>query len=188
MYRDAQPLTFDDSVTSIPIGRDPDTCSKGVLIAEDQTEVGREHCTIERVAGYYRLALNKHHAVLVNGKLANDGQELGDEIDLQLGKGGPKLVVKTTLTSKVKPTSSKFEQKGSATRLKENEKAARRGRRIAIASLLLLGLATVVGLGLHGESMKKLKLHDEQIAAVEQHAAGLRRLEEACRGVRDRFT
>ncbi|HEX3871915.1 MAG TPA: FHA domain-containing protein, partial [Pirellulales bacterium] len=174
----ATPLTFDDTVTSIPIGRDPDACRTGVLIPEEHAEVGRVHCTIDHVAGYYRLALNKHHAVLVNGKLASDGQELGEQVDLQLGPKGPKLVAVTQLSGKVKPTSSRFEQKGQATHLRESEMTARRGRRLAAIAIVLLFVAGMIGLSLHGKSTLELEHQKDQIAAVAAQSEGLRKLED----------
>src|SRR5437867_11414366 len=89
-------LFFDDTAERIVFGRDPVRCQ--VVFPADETRIGREHCALVRVLGRYRLALDQEHVVLVDGRMARDGTELGTAADLQLGPENPRLVVETLPT------------------------------------------------------------------------------------------
>ena len=141
-------LSFDDKVEKVTIGRDPDTCQ--VVFPPDETKVGREHCELRREAGHYRLVLNRNDVVLLDGKLAHDGQELPEQADLQLGRQGPKLVVRTTLKGTLAPTAGRENQRGQGTLLRDTQRAARRGWWLAAGAIVLIvGVAAATYQGWH---------------------------------------
>ena len=133
--RAGEVLQFGDEVERVAIGRDGDKCQ--VVFPPNETKVGREHCALRRELGRYRLVLNRDDIVLVGGKPARDGQELGGETEMQLGRQGPTLVVRTSLSDKLLPTADRGHQRGQATILRDTERAARRGWFLAAAALLL---------------------------------------------------
>lgn len=135
--------SFDDSVTRITIGREPQRCQ--VVFPPDDTRVGREHFAVEREVGRYRLVLNNADVVLLNGRRAVDGQELPDRADIQLGKKGPELVLITTYDGKLPGTEGRVVERGAATRLLDAERTARSGRRLALLTALVLLLAAPGG-------------------------------------------
>ncbi len=86
-------VTFDDTVTQIVIGRDPNSCQ--VVFASHETQVGRRHCALKPVLGGYRLALRVGYAVLVDSRPARDGQHVPGGSKLQIGPSGPTLAVES---------------------------------------------------------------------------------------------
>ena len=86
--------------------------------------------------------LNKKDQVLVNGKHVLDGHELGPTADLQLGVGGPVLVVKTSLAEGFAPTMEQGHQRGLTSIERDTERSAQRGLWLAVAGV---AVACLVG-------------------------------------------
>jgi hypothetical protein len=144
-----QTQTFGDDVESIVIGRDPHKCQ--VVFPPDETKVGREHCALRRELARYRLVLNRDDLVLLDGKAAIDGQELAPTADLQLGPGGPKLVVETTQRGDLPATARKGHQRGHATLLRDSKRSARRTTWIAFSATALVLAVGVLSYHWRGE-------------------------------------
>jgi len=177
---------FDDEVKTIVIGRDPNKCQ--VVLPPEETKVGREHCALKRVLGRYRLQLNRDNLVLVDGKTAVDDQELDESADLQLGPGGPKLVVETEREARLEPTVRHGRRPGLGTMIRGAVQSAERARNVAIVVLLLLAVVGVVTYWRieHGRR-QRAKLEKEvttiggQVDALAQEKEELERLREAAR-------
>ncbi len=153
-----QVLAFGDDVELITIGRDAAKCQ--VVFPADQTKVGREHCSLRRALGRYRLVLNKDDLVFVNGQRVVDGHELPANADLQLGAGGPTLVVESSLAENLLPTQMHGRQRGQTTMLRDTEKAARRGWMLAAAAVVL---GVIIYFVFHGENADIKKEQKEQL-------------------------
>lgn len=157
--RAGEVVAFDDGRERIAIGRDPDRCD--VLFPADETQVGREHCALERVLGRYRLVLNADNVVLLDGRHAEDGDELPPEAELQLGPRGPTLVVTTEAAKHLPPT----EHHG-APRPGQRTLIARTGRRARLALGAVVAVAVIVAIALIlGEGrVRKTEKSVEQLA------------------------
>jgi hypothetical protein len=136
-------LTVKDDVSMVVFGRDREKCQ--VVFPPDETKVGREHFALKRVLGRYRLVLNADNLVLVNGRPAVDDQELEEIAEVQLGPGGPKLVVERWSDSDLSATMAQGRRPSKGTLLEQAHATARSTRRLALATVLL-----VAGLGAAG--------------------------------------
>src|SRR5882724_3799051 len=136
-------LEFDEKVEKVALGRDP-SCQ--VVFPRDERPVGRFHCTIERAHGHYVLRVDKDHLVLVDDAPAVDGQELGDRCDVQLGPGGPKLVVERIDTSPLPGTIAQHGAPGATSQLRAVTGRTRRTRTLSIATAVVL---VAGGIGLY---------------------------------------
>jgi hypothetical protein len=138
-------LSFPDDLERIVLGRDPSRCQ--VVFPPDERLVGREHCALERVLGRYRLVLNAADLVLVDGRPAVEGQELGDLASLQLGVGGPVVDVKTSRNPRLAATQVQPlpTQQTLGSMMAETASSARHGRRLGLLALLGLVAAGSVG-------------------------------------------
>ncbi len=136
-------LAFDDSIQQITFGRDPQLCQ--VVFPPDMTQVGREHFALQRQIGHYRLVLNRSAVVLLNGQRAVDGQELPNRAEIQVGQGGPQLVLLTTASNQLPETVGRSPEAGQVTRLRGAERTARTGRRLALLALVALLAALPLG-------------------------------------------
>lgn len=138
---------FDDSVERIVIGRDPDRCQ--VVLPAEMTQVGREHLALTRSLGRYRLVVNRHDPVLLDGKPALDETELPEVAWLRLGREGPELVARTIGATTVPPTAWHEEPPPSDLPHVVKETARRtRGNRV-LGALVLAGLVLLGGGGLY---------------------------------------
>ena len=82
--------TFDDTVDSIAIGRDPEQCD--VVLDPDARMAGREHCTLARVRGKYIIDMAPNRIVtLGDGTLLDSGTPIPDWCELIIGPDGPQL-------------------------------------------------------------------------------------------------
>lgn len=141
--RAGQSLEFGDDVATITIGRDADKCD--VLFPPDETTVGRQHCALRLQLGRYRLVLNEENAVWLNGEIASDDQELSEECDLQLGEGGPLLVVRATSNQGL-PSTNTFVNHGPGTTTVVQQSSAKSRRAAALSLLAIVLIAGVGGL------------------------------------------
>jgi S1-C subfamily serine protease len=83
--------TFDDTVGSITIGRDPEQCD--VVLESDARMAGREHCTLARIRGRYIIDMAPNRVVtLGDGTLLETGTPIPDRCELIIGPNGPKLI------------------------------------------------------------------------------------------------
>ena len=140
--RAGEVVEFADGTELIVIGRDAERSQ--VAFPPDETKVGREHCALKRVLGRYRVQLNRDNLVLIDGQPAIDDQELGNTADLQLGRGGPTLVVETVRTSGLVPTEGQGDAgPGKATMLRQTQRTAKTGRFIGAAAVVLLVAAVI---------------------------------------------
>src|SRR3989442_10643484 len=130
-----RPLEFDEKVEKVALGRDS-SCQ--VVFPPDERRVGGFHCTIERAHGRYVLRVDKNHLVLVDDAPAVDGQELGERSDLQLGPGGPKLVVERIGTSPLVATITQHGPPGATSQLREVTGRTRRIRTLSVATAVVL--------------------------------------------------
>jgi hypothetical protein len=130
-------LPFDDSVDKIVIGRDPARCQ--VLFPPDETRVGREHCALQRKLGRYEVEVNRDDVVQLNGERVRVLTELPAECTLQIGAGGPLLILQSSLTA-LPSTRGKNRQDGIGTILKRTSEETRRNRVVAWSSLVALAL------------------------------------------------
>jgi hypothetical protein len=130
--------SFPEDAERIVLGRDPTRCQ--VVFPPDERVVGREHCALERVLGRYRLVLNGADLVLVDGRAAVEGQELGDQASLQLGVGGPVVDVRTSRNPLLAATQIQALplQQTVRSRLDSAAVAVRRSRRLGLVTLLVL--------------------------------------------------
>jgi predicted component of type VI protein secretion system len=82
--------TFNDTVDSIAIGRDPEQCD--VVLDPDARMAGREHCTLARVRGKYIIDMAPNRIVtLGDGTMLDSGTPIPDWCELIIGPNGPKL-------------------------------------------------------------------------------------------------
>jgi S1-C subfamily serine protease len=141
--RSGEVLTFGDDRERIAVGRDAEQCD--VTFAPTETRVGREHCALIRKLGRYRLVLNQDNPVLIDGQRAMDGQELAQRAELQFGIDGPRALVETGYDRALPSTEFQGKQEGQATLVRKASGTAAAGRRMAIAAVVLLAVASVVG-------------------------------------------
>ena len=165
--------SFPDDADHIVLGRDPTRCQ--VVFPPDERVVGREHCALERVLGRYRLVLNGTDLVLVDGKPAVEGQELGDQASLQLGVGGPVVDVRTFRNPRLAATQVQTLplQQTLGSRMDSAASTARRNRHLGL--LTLLGL---VAAGAGGWYLLRTTRTEVEVAQGRQ-AEAERRLEKA---------
>ena len=164
-----QVVKFGDDVPQVIIGRDPAHCQ--VVLPADQTKVGREHCSLRRELGRYRLVLNKQDQVLVNGKHVLDGHELGPTADLQLGVGGPVLVVKTSLAEGFAPTMDQGHQRGLTSIERDTERSAKRGLWLAVAGVAVACIALLAYMKLRPAIDTLSEQQKQMLADVEKQIA-----------------
>jgi hypothetical protein len=141
--RAGEVLRFGDEVETILIGRDPDKCQ--VVFPPEETKVGREHCGLTRRLGRYRVMTNRDNPVLIDGRPAIDDQELGGRVEMQIGRGGPVIVVESDRSGPMLQTEEQSRQPGVATMVRGAEQSARRGGRLALLAMLLLAVAAGIG-------------------------------------------
>ncbi len=138
---------FDEDVVEVRFGRDADRCE--VAFPTDDTRVGREHFGVRRVLGRYEFVLNGENLVIVDGRPAHDRQILEGLAQVQVGEGGPTLLVETFAESVMHPTAgSKRRQPGVHTRvhiLDSGLAHTRRWARFAVAGLTVALVAGYVG-------------------------------------------
>ncbi|MCE9546420.1 MAG: trypsin-like peptidase domain-containing protein [Planctomycetia bacterium] len=167
--RAGEVLTFDDAQERLTIGRDAAHCQ--VVFPADEVKVGREHCALVRELGRYRLILNHDNLVLINGKPALDGQELGAAADLQMGPDGPKLIVETTHGHELPSTSFQGNRPGQATMVQAAGHTAQTGKRVALTAVVLLAVAGVIGYAaLHSTDAEVAKTKDDVAKAQDDVA------------------
>jgi S1-C subfamily serine protease len=135
--RAGESLEFDDQVELVTIGRDPEKCQ--VALPPSEMGVGREHCSLKRVLGRYRLVVNEVNAVFFDGERAVHDQLLSQEVDIQLGKGGPELVVETVSESVLASTEGQSPaEAGRKTQAERAEASFRRSKSLIFAGLLAI--------------------------------------------------
>jgi len=84
-------LDFEDDRTEIRFGRNPATCD--VVFPANDTRVSREHFLLRRLLGNYRLVTNRETPVYVDGVPGHDDQIVEPLSELQIGLGGPRILV-----------------------------------------------------------------------------------------------
>lgn len=141
--RAGQSLDFGDEVEQITFGRDAGQCD--VVFPPGETLVGRQHCALRRELGRYRLVLNEENAVWLNGELAGDDQELPEECDLQLGKDGPLLVVRTT-SNEALPSTKNYEDLPAGTTTEIRRSSAKSKRAVGFSLFAIVLIACLGGL------------------------------------------
>jgi hypothetical protein len=174
-------ITVKDDVDMVVFGRDRDRCH--VVFPADETKVGREHFALKRVLGRYRLVLNADNLVLVNGRPGVDDQELEEIAEMQLGPGGPKLVVERWRESELTATLAQGRRPSRGTLVQEAHVAAHRSARFAgIAVVLVLAVAGALFFLLRrtGREVEDLT---GRVAELGQQQAAV--IEGAVRGVED---
>ena len=100
--RKGEVLSFEDSIITIAIGRDPERCQ--VVVPPDLRMVGREHCTINRVRGHYYMEMAPDRRVTMNRNLMETAQVLESGSTLQLGPDGPQLRIIIEKSDGLAPT------------------------------------------------------------------------------------
>lgn len=121
-----------------------------VKFDRDMTKVSAQHCAIVKRLGEYVLELPSDHLVLRDGQQARDGERLSGTFDLQLGPGGPQLVVRVhagegSADTALPPTESQGSLgPGRDTLMEAQLGRTRRGLGVVVGSVLLLGGLGVV--------------------------------------------
>lgn len=133
---------FPDDMERIVVGRDPVRCQ--LVFPREETCVGREHCAFVRKLGRYRLEVNPEDVVKVDAKRVSVPIELPPECEVQIGIGGPVLIVRTSLTEDLPSTTGKDRQEGLATILDGTQKRTRQVRRVAWTSIAGLALVACI--------------------------------------------
>lgn len=143
--RSGEVLTFDDSVTSIAIGRDPERCQ--VVLPAELRMVGREHCTINRVRGHYYMEMGADRRVMMNQNLMETAQVLESGSILQIGPDGPKLKMTVEQSDGLAPTLQQgidadvVRRRGaapaSAADVEDIQSAAEKGSQRAVAAVVV---------------------------------------------------
>lgn len=141
--RAGESVSFDDSQEIIRLGRDAEECQ--VVFPAGLTAVGREHCLIRNESGKYRLEVPPDHKVYLDGAEVRHQAVLSDQSQLQIGPGGPRLVVTITGRPGLPPTTPQGRGEGTATIADRAGRSARRGTMIAVSSMLGLALVAVAG-------------------------------------------
>ena len=162
-----KPIFFDDKFACVTIGRDSEQCQ--VVLPADLVVVGGEHCSIVRRGGNaYEVCPTPHHRLLINGEEVTDCLPVHFErsVKLQLGRGGPQLVVDVGRTTRLPPTTGTVDLPGER-ELVEREAARRRQLTVGAAclalALLLIGAAA-------------LSRIDNRIAVLERETVDLKSL------------
>jgi hypothetical protein len=135
-----------DAVMTIAIGRNPATCQ---VVAADpgDARIGREHCTLQRYGGRYRLAIPESHRVFVDGEAAFDGDELPTRAMLRLGVAGGtpiELAVETLDTGRPAMAAQGVLRSGVRTALGPVEAPRRWSLGVVVAALAALGVLALV--------------------------------------------
>jgi hypothetical protein len=130
-----------DELERIVIGRDAAHCQ--VVFAADDTRVGRQHCTLEQITGRYRVRVNQEDVVLCDGRRVYDNDELPfeREFQLQLGRTGPVLLVRTFLQGLVTDTRLQDLDESVVAKIRQTAQGARRGQTVALAAVVLVLVA-----------------------------------------------
>ena len=152
--REGEELLFEDDVEMIVFGRDEASCQ--VFFGEEAAGVAQEHCALMNMGGQYTLYVNEGNTCLVNGEEAAAEHELLSleiSAEMQLGEGGPRLVMGTAILAagKARKEADK-EEEGSEGEGDEQDGAraptarASRGPWIVTAAALAIAVALLVAL------------------------------------------
>jgi len=178
--------TFEDSVVSIAIGRDPDRCQ--VVLDADARMAGREHCSLARVRDRYLVDMNPDRVVrLKGGAILEPGTPIPPQCTLIIGPDGPELKVTVLRTSKFVTTQDQGldadliakRAGGAASKVEleqttEKAAASHRTAIVAVASVVLVLALVIVSALLFTQDVEQLEQADEiqteRIAVVEDRA------------------
>ena len=153
--RSGEVLSFEDSVVTIAIGRDPERCQ--VVLPPDLRMVGREHCTINRVRGHYYMEMGADRRVTMNQDLMETSQVLESDSILQIGPDGPRIKITIQKSDGLAPTlqqgidpeevSRRSASPASAADVAEVQSAAAKGsQRAAVAVVMALVVLVIAGI------------------------------------------
>jgi hypothetical protein len=150
--RKGEVLSFEDSIITIAIGRDPERCQ--VVLPPDLRMVGREHCTINRVRGHYYMEMAADRRVTMNRDLMETAQVLESGSTLQLGPDGPQLRISIEKSDGLAPTlqqgmdPEEVRRRGaapaSAADIKEVQSTAQKGNQRAVSAVIVAIVVLVI--------------------------------------------
>ncbi|MBT5382511.1 MAG: hypothetical protein HOL13_06700 [Phycisphaerae bacterium] len=178
--------TFEDSVDSITIGRDPDRCQ--VVLDADARMAGREHCTLARIRDRYLIDMNPDRIVrLKGGGIIEPGSPIPPNCALIIGPNGPELKIAVQRSSKFVTTqeqgldadlvAKRASGAASKAELEQTTEQAAAGHRtaiVAVVSVVLVLVVVVVSALIFTRDVEQLEQADEtqteRIAVVEDRA------------------
>ncbi len=178
--------TFEDSVDSITIGRDPDRCQ--VVLDADARMAGREHCTLARIRDRYLIDMNPDRIVrLKGGGIIEPGSPIPPNCTLIIGPNGPELKIAVQRSSKFVTTqdqgldadlvAKRASGAASKAELEQTTEQAAAGHRtaiVAVVSVVLVLVVVVVSALIFTRDVEQLEQADEtqteRIAVVEDRA------------------
>jgi hypothetical protein len=130
-----------DGVERVRFGRDPLRCD--VAFPETERAVSREHFALERVLGTWRVVTNGGSPVFVEGRLAHDGMMLALPCELEVGKGGPCVLVDVEGEARLLSThGERIDAPGAHTRIQRIQSGLARQRvALTAAAVAILGAA-----------------------------------------------